>query len=118
MNKSGPIKVAMIGLGWWGKKMTAVLQKAKGDIEIVCAADPNPAAKEFAEANGFKRYSSEIEAFRHPGVEAIILATPHSLHAQQIKRAVAAGKHVFCEKPVALSRKEAEDAVDACSKNN
>ena len=118
MNKSGPIKVAMIGLGWWGKKMTAVLQKAKGDIEIVCAADPNQAAKEFAEANGFKQYSSEIEAFRHPGVEAIILATPHSLHAQQIKRAVAAGKHVFCEKPVALTRKEAEDAVDACSKNN
>ena len=51
MNKTGPVKVAMIGLGWWGKKMTAVLQKAKDDIEIICAAEPNPAAKEFAEAN-------------------------------------------------------------------
>jgi predicted dehydrogenase len=41
----------MIGLGWWGKKMTAVLQTAKDDIEIVCAAEPDSAGKEFAEAN-------------------------------------------------------------------
>jgi len=118
MNKGGPVKVVMIGLDWWGKKMTAVLQKAKGDIEIVCAAEPNPAGKEFAETNGFEHYCSETEALQHPGVEAIILATPHSLHAEQIKRAVAAGKHIFCEKPVALSRKEAAAAVGACSENN
>ena len=107
----------MIGLGWWGKKMTAVLQKAKDDIEIVCAAEPDPAGKEFAEANGLKLYGSETEALQHPGVEAVILATPHSLHAEQIKRAVAARKHIFCEKPLALTRKEAEIAVDACAKN-
>jgi predicted dehydrogenase len=118
MNKSGLVKVAMIGLGWWGKKMTAVLQKAKGDIEIVCAAEPNPAGKEFAQANGFSHYGSEMEALQHPGVEAVILATPHLLHAEQITRAVAAGKHIFCEKPLALTRKEAEVAVDACAKNN
>ena len=44
---------------------------------------------------------------RHPGVEAVILATPHSLHAEQIKRAVAAGLHIFCEKPLALTADEA-----------
>ena len=96
MSKTGPVKVAMIGLGWWGKKMTAVLQKAKDDIEIVCAAEPSPAGQEFAEANGFKHYRSDTEALRHPGVEAVILATPHSLHAEQIERAVAARKHIFC----------------------
>jgi predicted dehydrogenase len=117
MNKSGPIKVAMIGLGWWGKKITTVLQEAKGDIEIVCAAEPNSAGKEFAEANGFEHYGSEPEALQHPGVEAVILATPHSLHAEQIKHAVAANKHIFCEKPLALTRKEAEVAVNACAKN-
>jgi predicted dehydrogenase len=115
MNSTGPVKVAMIGLGWWGKKMTAVLQKAKGDIEIVCAAEPNPAGTEFAEANGFKLYGSDTEALQHPGVEAVILATPHSLHAEQIERAVAARKHIFCEKPLALTRKGAEIAVDACA---
>jgi predicted dehydrogenase len=117
MNETGAVKVAMIGLGWWGRKMTAVLRKAKDDVEIVCAAEPNPAGKEFAQANGLEHYSSDAEALRHPGVEAIILATPHSLHAEQIVRAVAARKHIFCEKPLALSKKAAEAAVDACAKN-
>jgi predicted dehydrogenase len=118
MSKTGPVKVAMIGLGWWGKKMTAVLQQAKDDMEIACAAEPNPAGKEFATANGFRHYASDTEALRHPGVEAVILATPHSLHAEQIERAIAAGKHVFCEKPLALTRKGAEAVVDACARNN
>ena len=118
MSKSGPVKVAMIGLGWWGKKMSAVLQQAKEDIEIACAAEPNPGGKEFAAANGFRHYASDTEALRHPGVEAVILATPHSLHAEQIERAIAAGKHVFCEKPLALTKKGAEAAVDACARNN
>jgi len=115
---SGPVSVAMIGLGWWGKKMIAVLKQAKDDIEVVCAADPSPAGKEFAAANDLAHYGSDQEAIRHPGVEAVILATPHSLHAEQIERAVAAGKHVFCEKPLALTRKAAEAVVAACAKNN
>ena len=54
----------------------------------------------------------------HPGVEAVILATPHSLHAEQIERAVAAGKHIFCEKPLALTKAGAERAVNACAAKN
>lgn len=116
--KNTPVRVAMIGLGWWGKKMTAVLKKASDDIEIVCAAEPNPESAEFAAASGFKCYSSDAEALFHRGVEAVILATPHSLHAEQIERAVAAGKHVFCEKPLAHTRKAAEAAVSACRSKN
>jgi predicted dehydrogenase len=114
---SGPVKVAMIGLGWWGKKMTAVLQKAQDDIVIVSAAEPNPEGAAFAAANGFKHYSNFKDALKHPGVEAVILATPHSLHAEQIKAAAAAKKHIFCEKPLALTKKGAEYAVNACKKN-
>jgi predicted dehydrogenase len=116
MSESGPVKVAMIGLGWWGKKMTAVLAKAKDDIEIVCAAEPNPEGADFAAANGFAWYASDREALKHPGVEAVILATPHSLHAEQIKRALEARVHIFCEKPLALTRKGAEAAVNACKR--
>ncbi len=118
MSSQAPVKVAMIGLGWWGKKMTAVLQKAKQDIEIVCAAEPNPEGTQFAKENGFVCYASDAEALKHPGVEAVILATPHSLHAEQIERAVAAGKHIFCEKPLALTKAGAEKAVSACAAKN
>ena len=114
---SPPVKVAMIGLGWWGKKMTAVLKRASADIEIICAAEPHPAGADFAAANGFKHYANFKDALKHPGVEAVILATPHSLHASQIKAAVAAKKHIFCEKPLALTKKGAEAAVNACKKN-
>ena len=114
---SAPVKVAMIGLGWWGKKMTAVLKTASKDIEIVCAAEPSPAGAEFAAANGFRHYTNFKDALKHPGVEAVILATPHSLHAEQIKASVAARKHIFCEKPLALTKKGAEFAVNTCKKN-
>lgn len=113
----GPVKVAMIGLGWWGKKMTAVLKKAHADIEIICAAEPNSAGADFAKENGFAYYENYKDALKHPGVEAVILATPHSLHAEQIKLAVAAKKHIFCEKPLALTKKGAELAVNLCKKN-
>ena len=39
---------------------------------------------------------------KHPGLDAVVLATPHSLHVQQVIAAAQAGKHVFCEKPFAL----------------
>ncbi len=115
---NGPVKTAMIGLGWWGKKMTAVLQSAKQDIEIVCAAEPHPSGAEFAKDYGFKVYADHKGALAHPGVEAVILATPHSLHARQIEDSVAAGKHIFCEKPLALTRAAAENAVKACAAKN
>jgi predicted dehydrogenase len=114
MDKPSAVKVAMIGLGWWGRKMTAVLESAKDEIELVCAAEPNASGADFAASKGFKHYASDRDAMAHPGVEAVILATPHSLHAEQIERAVAAGLHVFCEKPLAMTRKGAEAAVNAC----
>jgi predicted dehydrogenase len=48
-----------------------------------------------------------------PGIDAVILTTPHSLHAEQVVAAARAGKHVFCEKPFTLTKKEADEAVAA-----
>jgi predicted dehydrogenase len=49
------------------------------------------------------------------GIDAVILCTPHTLHCDQIMRAAAAGKHVFCEKPLSLARADAVRAVAACN---
>ncbi len=49
-----------------------------------------------------------------PAVAAVVLATPHSLHCEQILAAAGAGKHVFCEKPLTLTKAEAARAIAAC----
>ena len=49
-----------------------------------------------------------------PEIEAVVLATPHSLHAEHIRLAAEAGKHIFVEKPFTLTKKSAEEAVQAC----
>jgi predicted dehydrogenase len=53
------------------------------------------------------------DAIADPEVQAILLATPHSLHVEQVRLVAGAGKPVWCEKPLALTRKEAERAIAA-----
>ena len=118
MTTSGtaPVRVAMVGLGWWGKKMVTVLKGAGGKLDVVCAVDPDAAAKGFASENGLDLTTQYAEALRRADVEAVILATPHSLHQQQIAEAAAAGKHIFCEKPLAMTRADAEKSVALCER--
>ena len=110
---TGAVRVAMVGLGWWGKKMVSVLKGAGDKLDIVCAVEPNPDARAFADEQGLT-IVSYAEALARPDVEAVVLATPHSLHEAQIEQAVAAGKHVFCEKPLAMTKEGAEKAVALC----
>lgn len=117
--KNQPVRVAMIGLGWWGKKMVSVLNGARVDLDIVCAVEPNQdAVRDFVANNTLNHFTDYEEALAMPGVEAVILATPHSLHERQIELAAAAGKHIFCEKPLAKTKAAAERAVRLCKEKN
>jgi predicted dehydrogenase len=108
------LKVAVIGLGWWGRKMIGEIARSR-KLRAVRAIDIDPAAGQFARANGVA-FSADIQAaLADPEVEAVILCTPHSRHREQIAQAVDAGKHVFCEKPLALLKRDAEEAVALCN---
>src|SRR5687767_15138729 len=72
------------------------------------------AAVPLAETYGFTLSDDLERALADPRVQAVVLATPHSLHTDQVVRVAAAGKPVFCEKPFALKRADAERSVDAC----
>ena len=114
---SGPVGIALIGMGWWGQKMLAVLQAAPQDIRVVRAVEPNVATVQAQCAEkGIPLTASYADALNDPKVEAVVLATPHALHESQIAEAVAAGKHVFCEKPLALTKAGAANAVALCRK--
>lgn len=109
-----PVIAALIGLGWWGKKMATLVNGGGAEMHFVHGIDPDPAAESFAHEAGLQ-FSTKIEdALADPNVEAVVLATPHALHRQQIEQAVAAGKHVFCEKPLDLTREGAEASVKLC----
>lgn len=112
---SGPVKIALVGMGWWGQKMLAVLEAAPADIRVVRAVEPNvEGVRALCEAKGIALTADYADALNDPEVEAVVLATPHSLHTAQIEAAVAAGKHIFCEKPLALTKAEAERSVALC----
>lgn len=113
---AGPVKIALVGLGWWGQKMLSVLEAAPGDIDVVRAVEPNAnSVRALCEGRGIALSSDYADALGDPQVEAVVLATPHALHTQQIAAAVAAGKHVFCEKPLALTADEAAKSVALCA---
>ena len=80
-------------------------------------ADPDPAAAEFARQQNLPLRTYD-EVLNDREVEGVVLCTPHTLHTDQIVRAANAGKHVFCEKPLSLSRKDVIRAVEACNQNN
>ncbi|MCD7107415.1 Gfo/Idh/MocA family oxidoreductase [Rhizobium sp. DKSPLA3] len=114
MIEKEPVVAAIVGLGWWGKKMATLVNAGGAEMHFVRGIDPDPAASAFAENLGIRFSSDLADALNDPLIEAVILATPHSLHQSQIAQAVAAGKHVFCEKPLAMTRRDAEASVALC----
>jgi len=111
------INAAIIGLGWWGKNIVQCVQGRSGKLRFVHGVSKElDAALPLAEAHGFTLSDDLERALADKRVEAVVLATPHSLHADQIVRVAAAGKAVFCEKPLSLRRADAERAVAAVQK--
>lgn len=111
------IKAAIVGLGRWGQRLVESVQGASKDIKFVAGVSRDPSrAKEFGDKAGLKLTNSYEAVLNDKDVDAIVLATPHSQHHAEIVAAAKAGKHVFVEKPMALTRQTAEDAVNACEK--
>ena len=106
--------VAVCGLGWWGRVIVP-LAKTSAKLKVVRVVDPDPAAIDFASSQEIP-LSSFDDALKDPAVQGVVLCTPHTLHTEQIIRAAGAGKHVFCEKPLSLSRADVLRAVESINK--
>ena len=109
------IDAALIGLGWWGKNILKAVQGKSSKIRFVHGVSKElDDAKPLAEQHGFTLSPDLDAALEDRRVTAVVLATPHSLHADQIVSVAGAGKPVFCEKPLSLKRADAARAVEAC----
>jgi predicted dehydrogenase len=91
----------MVGLGRWGRSLMASVADKSERIRFAKAVDDAP---------GF------AEVLKDAAIQAVVLATPHSLHREQVIAAARAGKHVFCEKPFALTAADARAMIEACNR--
>jgi predicted dehydrogenase len=110
------IRIAVVGLGWWGKQIVTCLA-GSARLRVVAAYDANlGTVADFARQHNVPLADSYEALLKRPDVDAVAVVTPHSQHEAQVLAAVAAGKQVFCEKPLALSAASAERMLDACAK--
>lgn len=110
------VNAAVVGLGRWGQVLVNAA-RGSGKIRFVAGCTRTPAkAEAFAAEHGFRLLADYAAVLADPEVEAVVLATPHTQHADQVKAAAAAGKHVFCDKPFTLTRDSAAEAIAACRK--
>lgn len=109
------IGVGVIGTGWMGTAHSrAYLQAADRFPDsgiraklVACADDVEARAREAQQRFGFQRYTTNWrEVIRDPGVQVVNVATPNNMHLEVATAAAAAGKHIFCEKPVGRNLEE------------
>src|SRR5271169_5158260 len=111
------IDAAVIGLGRWGKSIVEAAQGKSKRLRFIRGVSKEPdLVRDFAGTHGFELSTEFSDAVGDPHVQAVFLATPHSLHVEQITAVAKAGKPVWCEKPLALTRGEAERAIAAVTK--
>lgn len=106
------LSVAVIGYGWWGRHIVARLA-GHPRLRVVCVAEPDRSLHADIVAAGCIAVDDLHEALRRPEVAAVILTTPHMVHEEQVCAAAAAGRHVFCEKPLGLTAASAQRSVAA-----
>jgi len=108
------MRAAIVGMGWWGR--TLVEAVADSDvIRVVAGATRtvSPDVTAFAQAQSLTLAKDFNALLADQHIDAVVLATPHSQHTEQVIAAAQAGKHVFCEKPFALTKADADAAVAA-----
>ena len=104
------INVAVVGFGWWGRHIVSRL-KDNAHLNVVLVVEnqiglhPEIAELEMDVAQNLE------DALNNDSIDAVILTTPHMVHEEQVLACARAGKHVFCEKPLAMNADSARRSV-------
>ncbi len=108
------LQLAVIGLGWWGRTLIDTLA-GSSVVKVVAATDTNPDAAAIAAVRSIRFLPDFDAVLADNSIDAVLLATPHSTHFDLIVRAASSRKHVFCEKPLCMTRADAVAAIGACN---
>ncbi|MBX9589365.1 MAG: Gfo/Idh/MocA family oxidoreductase [Hyphomonadaceae bacterium] len=111
------LNAAIVGLGEWGQRLARSVHGKSDKLRIVRGVTRTVTkAAEFSRMTGIPVGADYASVLADPAIDAVIIATPHSQHIDQVVAAAAAGKQVFVEKPLALRRADAAMAFDACAR--
>jgi predicted dehydrogenase len=117
------LRVAICGLGGYGTRVAEAMKDCK-KAKLVGVISGTPSkVKTWQEKYGIPEkncynYDNMDSVKDNPDIDAVYITTPNALHKEQVIRMAKAGKHVICEKPMALNAKEGQEMVDACKKAN
>ncbi|MBI5017682.1 MAG: Gfo/Idh/MocA family oxidoreductase [Deltaproteobacteria bacterium] len=101
--------IAVVGGGYWGKNLVRNFHEL-GALRLICDAD-SERLQALGEKYGVPTTLSYSDVLSDPAVDGVVLATPAERHATMVREALLAGKDVFVEKPLALTREEGEDLL-------
>jgi glucose-fructose oxidoreductase len=122
--KKDKLGVALVGLGYYSTDLLApALQQTKNCyLAGIVTGTPSKAVTWKQKYNipdkNIYNYQNFDTIANNPDIDIVYVVLPPSMHREYVIRAAAAGKHVFCEKPMALNVKECQEMIDACNKNN
>lgn len=107
------INAAIVGLGRWGELLVSSVDDSDA-IKFTAAVTRTPAkAEEFCAARGMALSGNLSDVLDDNAIDALVIATPHSQHFEQLMAAARAGKHVYCEKPWTLVAEQGRTALKA-----
>ena len=107
------VNVGVVGLGYWGKNLLRTFGKLpNARVTGMCDVDPAQIARFAADHPGAQGTTDYAAFLRRPDIDAIVLATPPSRHHAMALAALRAGKHVWVEKPLALTTADGQELVE------
>ena len=108
------LNTAIVGLGWWGKTLVKAARDFGAPLRFVHGVTLEPdTVRDFAAEHQIALATSLDEVLADKSIQSVVLATPHTRHREQVEAIAAAGKHIYCEKPFALSKADAQAMLDA-----
>ncbi len=99
------------------KVVPAMRRSERCDVLAIASRDHARAAASAADLGIPRSYGSYDELLADPDIEAVYIPLPNHLHAEWTLRAAASGKHVLCEKPLAMTAAEAQSMIDVCERS-
>jgi inositol 2-dehydrogenase len=117
---AGKLGVGVLGVGEMGRRHAENLRRLVPEANLIAVADvaAGRAAQAASELEIEHSFTSLEDMLAHPGIDAVVIATPDKFHAKAIQTAAAAGKDILCEKPIAITLADAHAALAAIAKAN